>query len=78
MGACETAHEWRPEGAGRTYVRYLCAECGALCVAPEAVEELALEVPPAWRPEPAAATGSRAETPRWASEAAASPSPAAG
>ncbi len=54
MGSCEPGHHWRPEREGTNYVRYQCADCGSVCVAPKPVDEPFLEVRRTSSPRPTA------------------------
>jgi hypothetical protein len=78
MGGCEPGHEWRPERETPSLVRYRCADCGSVCVAPKPVDQLGLDVrwAPTPRQAPAAAPGRPTEAPRWASVAHSASSPA--
>lgn len=78
MGACEPGHEWRPEHESTNYVRYLCARCGSVCVAPRPVEELSLVVwgAPIPRRAPSAGPGPPLEVLPWASAASSASPPA--
>jgi hypothetical protein len=71
MGGCEPGHDWRPEQETANFVRFRCADCDSVCVAPRPVNELCLDVrrttSPRRVPSP---PRRRAETPRWASVSA--------
>jgi hypothetical protein len=73
MGGCEPGHEWRPESETVSFIRFRCADCGSVCVAPKPVDQLCLEVRRTSRPRRTpAAPRRRAEAPRWATSAASS------
>ena len=73
MDCCEPGHEWRPERESASYVRYRCADCGSVCVAPKPVEEQVLvvvgvgEPPPDSDPEDEATNAP--QVPLWATPA---------
>jgi hypothetical protein len=77
MVGCEPGHEWRPERETASFVRFRCADCDSVCVAPKPADQHCLDVHRAPRPRrTATAPRRRAEAPRWASAAA--PAPTAG
>jgi hypothetical protein len=35
MDTCEPGHDWQLDAESRSYVKYRCADCGSVCVAPK-------------------------------------------